>query len=116
MNTKDILKGPDGDYVFVNVNGLAEKRSVFRGERQNLEVEINSKAVRLYGKRSQLSRVQNATYRLAEIQYGKFERILFLPTPIDTEAVTSSYTNGFLELRLTKLQREKTIKIPIDEG
>lgn len=103
----DIYETPEEIIVRAEIAGV---------DKENLEVEINSKAVRFYGKRSQLTRVQNATYRLAEIQYGKFERILFLPVTIDTEAVTSSYTNGFLELRLTKLQREKTIKIPIDEG
>ena len=40
VNTKDILTGSEGDYVFVNVNGHAEKRAVMQGERQNLEVEI----------------------------------------------------------------------------
>jgi hypothetical protein len=40
VNTKDILKGSDGDYVFINVNGQAERRLVVQGERQNLDVEI----------------------------------------------------------------------------
>ena len=49
--------------------------------KENLEVEINSKAVKIYGHRTELPRVENTKYRLAEIQYGKFERILFLPAP-----------------------------------
>jgi len=40
VNTKDILKSAEGDYVFVNVNGQAERRVIVQGERQNLEVEI----------------------------------------------------------------------------
>jgi len=85
-------------------------------DKENLEVEINSKAVRIYGKRSEMPLVENATYRLAEIQYGKFERILFLPTPIDTEVVTSSFSNGFLKIRLTKIPVDITHKIPITNG
>ena len=80
-----------------------------------LEVEINSKAVRIYGNRQEIPKMENSTYRLAEIQYGKFERILYLPSPVDTEIVNSSYTNGFLELRLAKLQREESYKVPITE-
>jgi len=83
---------------------------------ENLEVEINSKAVRIYGKRSEMPLIKNATYRLAEIQYGKFERILFLPRPVDTEVVTSSYSNGFLKIRLSKLPVDVTHKIPISDG
>jgi membrane fusion protein (multidrug efflux system) len=40
VNVKDILKGTDGDYVFVNVNGQAQRRMVVQSERQNLDVEI----------------------------------------------------------------------------
>jgi HSP20 family protein len=53
---------------------------------------------------------------LAEIQYGKFERILYLPEPIDTEVISSSYANGFLQLRLAKQPPEKTYTVPIEEG
>jgi len=35
------------------------------------------------------------TYRLAEIQYGRFERILFLPSPINPDKVTAASKNGF---------------------
>ena len=94
---------------------------VIRGEiagvdKENLEVEISSKALKIYGSRTEPPRVENSTYRLAEIQYGKFERILFLPTPIDPEMVSTSYSNGFLEIRLTKIPKDKTHKIPIADG
>jgi HSP20 family protein len=103
----DIYETPEEIFIRAELGGV---------DKEDLEIEINSKAVRLYGKRSEIPRVANATYRLAEIQYGKFERILFLPAPIDTEVVSSSYANGFLELRLVKLPREKTYKIPIDSS
>jgi HSP20 family protein len=71
---------------------------------ENLAVEVGHRAIKLTGKRSELSRIDNATYRLAEIQYGSFERVLYLPVPIDTEIVSTSYTNGFLEIRMVKLE------------
>ncbi|MGD8739907.1 MAG: Hsp20 family protein, partial [Desulfobacterales bacterium] len=58
----------------------------------------------------------DATYRLAEIQYGRFERILYLPAPIDPEVVSAGYTNGLLEIRLAKMRIEKSLKIPISDG
>jgi HSP20 family protein len=63
-----------------------------------------------------MPRTEKATYRLAEIQYGRFERILYLPVPIDTEVISSSYNNGFLQIRLVKLMRDTTHTIPIEEG
>ena len=83
-------------------------------EKENLEVEINSKAVKISGNRCELPRIDRATYRLAEIQYGNFERTLYLPAPIDTEIVTSSYSNGFLQIRLAKLAQDTIHKIPIE--
>jgi HSP20 family protein len=57
----------------------------------------------------------NSTYRLAEIQYGKFERILYFPSPVDPEVVQSSYYSGFLEIRLAKRMANKTHTIPISD-
>ena len=85
-------------------------------DKENLEVEISSKALKIFGSRTEPPCVENATYRLAEIQYGKFERILYLPTPIETDTVSTTYTNGFLEIKLTKLPTDKTHKIPISDG
>jgi len=84
-------------------------------DKEDLAIEVSRRAIKLAGKRSEIPRIDNATYRLAEIQYGKFERVLYLPVPIDTEIVSTSYQNGFLEIRLVKLDVEKTYKIPISE-
>jgi HSP20 family protein len=83
--------------------------------KEDLELEISSKAVRVQGNRTQSPRIDNAKYRLAEIQYGKFERVLYLPSPIDPEVVSASYSNGFLQVRLAKLELNKTFKVPISE-
>ena len=85
-------------------------------DKENLEVEISSRAVKIYGNRTEIPAIDNASYRLAEIQYGKFERILYLPAPIDTEIVSTSYQNGFLQIRLAKLPLDQTHKIPISDG
>ena len=84
-------------------------------DKDDLEVEISSKAVKIQGNRTQSPRIDNATYRLAEIQYGNFERILYLPAPIDPEVVSASYANGFLQVRLAKLELDKTYQVPITE-
>ena len=85
-------------------------------DKDDLEVEISSKAVRIQGNRFARHCSGDATYRLAEIQYGRFERVLFLPAPIDPEVVSAAYQNGLLEIRLAKLPPEKTHKIPIQDG
>ena len=83
-------------------------------EKENLEVEISSKAVRVHGCRHGIMPEQEASYRLAEIQYGCFERILFLPSPINTDDVTAHYNNGILEIRLAKLPTSRLHRIPVN--
>jgi len=103
----DIYETPDEIIILAEIAGVSK---------EDLELEISSKAVRIYGNRTGLPRIDSATYRLAEIQYGRFERILYLPTPIDPEVVSASYTNGFLQIRLAKLSLDKVRKVPITEG
>jgi HSP20 family protein len=71
-------------------------------DKENMEVEISNNALKISGRRSPPPQKGKATYSLAEIQYGSFERVLFLPCPIDTNKVTASYSNGFLQVSLGK--------------
>ena len=103
----DIYETPEEIIVLAEIAGV---------DQDNLDVEINSRAIRIQGHRSPMTRIENASYLLAEIQYGRFERILYLPARIDTEVVSSSYTNGFLQIRLAKLPRDIAHKIPIEDG
>ena len=102
----DIYEIPEEIIIIAEIAGV---------NKENLEVEISSKAVKIYGYRIELPHVKNTKYRLAEIQYGKFERILFLPASIDTDKVTASYLNGFLQIRLAKLPHADTRKVRIEE-
>lgn len=85
-------------------------------DKEDLEVEISSRAVRIRARRNPRYGSPHATYRLAEIQYGKFERVLFLPAPVDPEIVSASYANGVLEIRLVKQPLGRIRKIPVTEG
>jgi HSP20 family protein len=84
-------------------------------EKDDLDVEVNSKAVRIFGLRKETPRSPEGTYRLAEIRYGKFERVLYLPSPVDTTTVSSSFVNGLLNITMNKLEIYKTYKIPITD-
>jgi HSP20 family protein len=95
-----------GDEIIV----LAEIAGV---NKEDLEVEISSKAIKISGERTVTQRIDGAVYRLAEIQYGKFERLLFLPVLIDPETVSASYLNGMLQIRLSKISMNKIKKVTI---
>ena len=103
----DINETPEEIIIVAEIAGV---------NKDDLEVEISNKAVRIQGNRYAKHCSANSTYRLAEIQYGNFERTIFLPAPIDPEVISAAYSNGFLEIRLAKLPRDTTHKIPISDG
>jgi len=103
----DMSETPEEIVIVAEIPGI---------EKEDLEVEISSKAVRIKGRRLAKYCTENTTYRLAEIQYGRFERVLYLPSPIDPEVVSASFQNGLLEIRLAKLSTERIHKITIQDG
>jgi HSP20 family protein len=103
----DMNETPDEIVILAEVAGV---------DKDDLEVEVSSKAVRIQGSRLTRHCSSDTTYRLAEIQYGHFERILYLPAPIDPAVVSAACTNGMLEIRLAKRPVEKSHKIPISSG
>jgi len=71
--------------------------------KEDIVIEVSNKAVKLSGNRRTNHLDRTATYRLAEIQFGQFERVLYLPSVIDIEKVSAQFSNGFLEIILGKL-------------
>ena len=84
-------------------------------DKEDLVVELDEKAVKVTGVRREAPRMPGIKYHLAELAYGRFERILLLPVRINTEEVRASYTNGLLKITMAKLVRQRARKIPVEQ-
>jgi len=84
-------------------------------DKEELNLEINSRAIRISGRRVGVPPAEKGKYRLAEIQYGDFERVLYLPAAIDTDSVSANYKKGLLHIRVNKLALASRHNIPITE-
>ena len=82
--------------------------------KEDLEIELDQNAVRIAGKRREPSHSPGMRYHLAEIVYGRFERILLLPAPINPEKVTATYTDGLLRVTMAKKGRDQVHRIPVE--
>lgn len=102
----DVYETPEEFYITAEIAGV---------EKDDIDIEINNKALKISGRRPPQPRAAEASFRLAEIQYGEFERVIYLPTTIDPEVVSATYTNGFLQLRLAKSMPTRPRRIPISE-
>jgi len=83
--------------------------------KENLDLEINSRAIRIAGRRIGVPPAESGKYHLAEIQYGDFERVLYLPSAIDTDSVNAAYKKGLLNIRVNKLKTESRHSVPISD-
>ena len=100
----DIYETAEKIYITAEVPGV---------DKENLELDVNPRAIRISGRRKGAPPAPNGRYRLAEIQYGPFERILYLKAPVDTESISAKYKNGFLYIEISKLPFQKRQSIPI---
>ena len=104
----DIFETPTEIIVIAELAGV---------DKEALNLEINSRAVRISGRRLGVPPAEEGKYRLAEIQYGNFERVLYLPAAIDTDSVNATYKKGLLTIRVNKMAMASRQNIPItDEG
>ncbi len=84
-------------------------------DKEDIRIEANARVVRISGVRCPLIKDSNMTFCLAEVQYGKFERVLYLPAPVDTEMIDASFSNGFLQIRMAKIPVMERHKIDIND-
>ena len=103
----DVYESAREIYILAEIAGV---------EKEDLDVEICQKTVKITGRRRQMRHSEKGTYRLVEIQYGPFERQLILPAMVDPENVSASYINGLLHIRMTKIPPTQTYEVPISDG
>ena len=99
--------------IYETRNSIIIQAEIAGVEKDDISIEVNSKAVKVSGVRGRTPPEESATYRLAEIQYGRFERVLYLPTLIDIERVQASFFNGFLEIKLAKFPIDSSQRIKL---
>jgi HSP20 family protein len=103
----DVYETDDDIIVLAEIAGVSK---------ENIQIEIDSRAIRIRGRRNELSKLRNTKYRLAEIQFGSFERSLAFPVKIDADNVKAAFTDGFLQVVLPKKRLEEPKRVPIVEG
>ncbi|MBD2447031.1 Hsp20/alpha crystallin family protein [Nostoc sp. FACHB-152] len=76
-------------------------------EAKELDVQVTEKAVYVSGERKSETKTEDKGVTKSEFQYGKFQRLIPLPTRIQNTNVTAEYKDGILHLTLPKAEEEK---------
>ena len=84
-------------------------------EAKDLEVEVEADSVSIKGERKSETKTEENGVTRTEFRYGKFHRVIPLPSRIENTNVTAEYKDGILHLVLPKSpeERNKVVKVNI---
>ncbi len=80
----------------------------------DLDIQVTEKTVSVSGERKSEATADDRTR--TEFSYGKFQRVIPLPTRVDNTQVKAEYIDGVLHLTLPKAEAEKNkvVKVAIE--
>jgi HSP20 family protein len=82
----------------------------------DVSIEVEDNVLTVSGERKAEHEDKREGYMRVERAYGAFRRSLTLPEGIDPEAVTASFDNGVLEIRIPKPEERKPRRVAIHVG
>ncbi len=87
-------------------------------EGKDLDVHVTREAVSIAGETRQERKTDERGYFRSEFRYGKFQRIIPLPVPIQNDKVQAEFKNGILTLTLPKVEevKQKVVKINLGDS
>ena len=103
----DIYEAEKEIYVYFDLAGVTL---------DNLEVIVGEHQVRINGIRQLPVQGTIACVHQLEIEIGRFERVLSLPSVVDVDGAVSSYSKGFLLLTLPKQEKKGRVCIEVRGG
>lgn len=98
MPPAEITETPEALHLKVEIPGLRS---------EDINIEVTRDSVNLSGERRSETQAEDNGVTRTEFRYGKFERVIPLPSKIDNAQVTAEYKDGILNLTLPKAEEEK---------
>ena len=100
----DLLETEDHFVLRADLPGMTEA---------DVNIELEDNVLTVSGERKAEREDKGEGFYRVERSFGSFSRALTLPKGIDHEAVTASFRNGVLEVRVPKPEQRKPRKISI---
>ncbi|MEJ7554401.1 MAG: Hsp20/alpha crystallin family protein [Aquificaceae bacterium] len=117
---EELVPREEGERVFAPVVDVYEtdQELVVKAElpgvkKENVEVSIRDNALYIRGEKKEEREEKTEAYHRVERVYGRFERVLPLPTDVKVESAKAEFKDGVLEIRIPKAEGAKERKIEI---
>jgi HSP20 family protein len=85
-------------------------------EAKDIDIEVTPDAVSISGERKTESKTEEHGVTRSEFRYGKFQRVIPLPSLVQNDQVKAEYQNGILHLNLPKAESEKHKAVKVNLG
>jgi len=101
----DIEEDSDSIVVKAEIPGM---------KKEDIKVSVQSNILTITGERIHESETKNKTFHRVERSYGKFSRLITLPTDVDSDKVKANYKDGILSITLPKPEEVKPKHIEVE--
>jgi HSP20 family protein len=85
-------------------------------EAKDINVEATRESILISGERKTETRTEKNGVTRSEFRYGKFQRVIPLPSQIKNDKVQAEYKNGILHLTLPKAESERHRAVKVNLG
>ncbi|BAY99179.1 heat shock protein Hsp20 [Tolypothrix tenuis PCC 7101] len=85
-------------------------------ESKDINVEVTTDSVSISGERKSETKTEENGVARSEFRYGKFQRVIPLPSQIQHEKVEAEYKDGILKLTLPKAEADKQKVVKVNIG
>lgn len=84
-------------------------------EGKDLDIQVTREAISIAGEHRYEKRTEEKGFYHSEFRYGKFQRTVPLPVPIQNDKVEAEFKNGILMLTLPKAEelQRKVVKVNV---
>lgn len=83
---------------------------------KDLDVQVTAEAVLVSGERKSEHKSEDGGMTRTEFRYGKFQRVIPLPTRVQNDNVVAEYKDGILNLNLPKAEADKNRVVKVNLG
>jgi HSP20 family protein len=83
---------------------------------EDLDIQVTADTVSISGERKEETLTEDQGVKRTEFRYGRFQRVIPLPTRVQNSNVHAEYQDGILKLVLPKAEEEKNKIVKVTLG
>lgn len=95
----DVFESPEEMIILVELAGV---------RRDEVQLTVKGNILRLVGERAIFKDKADMSYRNMEVNFGPFERHIYLHESVDPDSIQAHYKDGFLEIKIQKRSQGST--------